>query len=80
MTDKPEDCEACHYETTELTEYRADDSIGRFEGRMKWLCDLCASTESGKTLDYPRQYEGQAATIQTICYVGNVLLAALKRS
>lgn len=80
MREKPEECESCRFETSELTEYRADDQIGRFEGRTKWVCDLCASTETSRILDYPRQFEGQAETMRTICYVGNVLLTALRRS
>jgi hypothetical protein len=79
VNEKPEDCQSCYYATKALTEYDASDAIGRHEGRTKWLCDLCASTETGKTLDYPRQYEGQAAAMRTSCYVGNVILDALKK-
>ena len=79
MSDKPELCDACYFETKDLIEYDAADAVGQFEGRKKWLCDLCASTETGKTLDYPRQFEGQAAAMRTTCYVGNVILAALKK-
>ena len=79
MSEKPEECQACYFETEALTEYRADDAIGQFEGRKKWLCDLCASTETGRILDYPRQFEGQAAAMRTTCYVGNLILEALKK-
>lgn len=78
MSDKPQECEACYYPTVDLTQYDADDAVGRFEHRKKWLCELCASTETGKILDYPRQYEGQAAAMRTTCYVGNVILTAIK--
>lgn len=77
MSNKPEECQSCYYPTEALTEYDAADSIGRFEGRKKWICNLCASTETGRIIDYPRQFEGQAETMRTICYIGNVLLAAL---
>lgn len=79
MSDKPEECEACYFPTVDLKEYCASDAIGQHEGRMKWICDLCASTETGRILDYPRQFEGQASAMRTTCYVGNVILEALKK-
>ena len=79
MSDKPEECEACYYKTEALTKYDAQDAIGRHEGRKKWICDLCASTETGRIVDYPRQFEGQASAMRTTCYVGNVILDALKK-
>lgn len=43
-----------------------------------WLCDLCAATmTSTAVLQYPDQYQGQAQTMQTLCYVGNAILAAI---
>lgn len=79
MNEKPDECEGCYFPTAELSQYDASDMIGRHEGRKKWLCELCASTETGRIMDYPRQFEGQAAAMRTVCYVGNVILEALKR-
>jgi mannose/fructose-specific phosphotransferase system component IIA len=76
MTDsqeKPEDCDACHYETDALTRY--DDRIA--DVKVLWLCDLCAGTPCGTAARWPRQYGEQARVLQTICYVGNALLEAL---
>lgn len=44
-----------------------------------WLCRLCASTLAGNAYDYPEQYQGQAAVLKTICYVGNTILAEVKK-
>ena len=77
---KPESCEACYFETSALTAYRLNGMPGTADPeRRKWLCDLCASTETGRIIEYPRQFEGQAATMRTICYVGNVILEVLKK-
>lgn len=77
MSEKPTVCDCCSFETTKLTAYDHEGALKR--GAQKWLCDLCAETEAGRMLDYPSQFEGQAATIRTVCYVGNVILATLKR-
>lgn len=42
-----------------------------------WLCDLCAATPAGSALTYPDQYP-EARTLETICYVGNRILLAIK--
>jgi len=79
MSEKPDECEGCYFPTKALKQFDKRDAVGMHEGHKKWLCDLCASTETGTALDYPRQYEGQQATMRTICYVGNVILEALKK-
>ena len=76
MSDKPTCCDCCCFETGALTAYRHESRLKA--DAQKWLCDLCAETEAGRMLDYPSQFEGQAATIRTVCYVGNVILKALK--
>jgi len=46
-----------------------------FEGKTKWLCDLCASTPAGTALDYPRQWDSQHRDImQCVNYSSNMVL------
>ena len=73
---KPEECEACGFTTEALKHY--GPSLGGVCKEGKWLCDLCAGTFSGSAIDHPSSYRGQTEILQTICYVGNAVLAALK--
>lgn len=71
---KPPECDSCHFETKRLKRYaRAPLAVEKGD---KWLCVLCASTLAGNALDYPSNYPDPAA-LRTICYVGNVILAAI---
>jgi ribosomal protein L37AE/L43A len=74
--EQPAECESCNFETSALKDYRK--GIRRDES--KWLCELCASTHAGSALEYTRQYEGQRVILQTICYVGNLILSRLPPS
>ena len=71
---KSECCDSCNYETKELEFYpfnmREDGS---------WLCELCAGTLAGNALEYPEQFRDRRI-LQTICYVGNVILAKIRKS
>lgn len=74
---QPEECECCQYGgDIKLTEY---DGPPHRKNEKNWLCELCSSTFAGSSLDYPSQYP-EAKTLQTICYVGNVILDAIKKS
>jgi hypothetical protein len=76
--EKPDECDACHFETKALTYYGRERPL-RGEREHKWLCDLCASTNSGNTLEYPEQWPDRSADVlRTVCYVGNVILAAVR--
>lgn len=78
MSDKPEFCLSCGFGTTHLTGYPRRRNINYAEGcETKWLCDLCASTDAGTAVDYPTQYP-DIASLRTVCYVGNVILAAIR--
>ena len=70
---KPEECNSCAYETQELTFY--DPRPGNVEG--PWLCDLCAGTLAGSAAERPEAYR-DPVVLQTICYVGNVILDAIR--
>lgn len=78
MSEKPEGCFSCGFETVNLTEYPRRRAIDYAEGcETKWLCELCASTDAGTAVDYPTQFV-DIASLRTICYVGNVILAAIR--
>ncbi len=65
---KLEDCESCGFEA------KLKDC---FDGKFR-LCSLCAGTLTGNAMAYPAQYE-HSDVMKTICYVGNVLLAEIKK-
>lgn len=73
--EKSEMCHSCGFETHEL-KYYGPSVFGKTDG--KWLCDLCASTFAGTAVDYPTHYDGP--TLATICYVGNVILAEIRKA
>ena len=67
------ECDSCHYPAKNLTEYIRRDE-------KKTLCELCASTDAGSVLDYPRNYDAQVAPIlRTLCFIGNLILDTLTR-
>jgi hypothetical protein len=72
------ECDSCHFQTTKLTEYeRSPFNRNPSDPTTKKLCDLCASTVAGNTVDYPASYR-DPAVLRTICYVGNVILQAIQ--
>lgn len=73
---KPEECESCHFETSALTMY--EDRLAKPDRREMWFCELCAGTMAGihaRNGSYP----DQGLTLQTICYVGNVILDTIRK-
>lgn len=77
-TEKPEDCDSCHYETPRLTRYADRVAAISMGGRVLWLCPLCAETLAGNAARWPEQYRDRGDVLRTICYVGNVILDTLK--
>lgn len=73
--EKPTECYSCGFATADLKSYPRRRIPSTDE--RKWLCGLCASTPAGTAYDYPEQYPDRAS-IKTICYVGNVLLKAMR--
>jgi hypothetical protein len=76
---KPDECDSCHFETRALVKY--DDRIAGLRDPSKttaWLCALCAETLAGNAYRYPDQYRESGNVMRTVCYVGNVILEALK--
>lgn len=72
MAEQPAECDCCGFETEALTDY------GWHGSGSKWCCDLCASTMASRAHEHPEQFRGQEHVLKAICYVGNVLLAAIK--
>ncbi len=72
--ERPDECESCGYET-DLKAYSMCRSLPKSE--YKWLCNLCAGTMAGNAYEYPEQYEN-VPLFQTVCYVGNAILDAVK--
>ena len=73
---QPEECHSCSYETTALTRYEHTTR----QGEPHWLCELCAGTLASSALEHPHHYSDGGATLKTICYVGNVILDAIRKA
>lgn len=84
-----DECPGCHYKT-ELRPYRppphreADrvafaESEGDFNEAWDWMCDLCASTATGRCIQYPRNQMSTRDILETICFVGNAIMDLITR-
>lgn len=74
--DKPDTCESCTFEIEDLNAYKCSPILPQPTTTHKWLCNLCASTVAGNIADIPRD---DRDVIQTICYVGNMILADIRK-
>ena len=79
QTEKPEECEACGFETTEIKEYD-----GAFNSKRKyWLCELCAGSMSGNTIIFPTSYSDDAVdirVIQMIAFCTNMIIKEIRKN
>lgn len=76
--EKPEYCDACGFETTEIKEYRLHRNVP--DEDYAWFCELCVSTYSATAYEYPLNFPGREADILlTICYVGNLILQEIRK-
>jgi len=71
------ECAACNYYTW-CRVYKYDEFTQR-AGQSRPLCELCASTESGTAEKYPEQFRGTRDVMAVVCYVGNMILDAIKK-
>ena len=82
MSENPGECQCCGYETKKLKKFENMSTTIAGGGSTRkdtfWYCDLCCSTMASSATRYPGMYPDTAA-MQTICYVGNVILDALKK-
>lgn len=75
------ECDSCGYHKVELTFYPWDNNPWDNEQRGtpgKRICQLCADTMTGRSLQYPNQFP-HADVMKTICHVGNAILAAIEK-
>ena len=77
-SEKPEECECCGFETTELKAYDAPPLSDR-SGEKDWFCILCAGTMASNSVQYPRSYEETGVVMRTVCYVGNAIIAEIRK-
>lgn len=77
--EKSEECDCCHFPTADLTLYESSGIDRHLRIPNRWLCALCAATPAGTADVFPAQYQGQREILRTICYVGNSILAELRR-
>lgn len=72
MTDEatPNECECCQFSPVAVKSYR-----DHFENRDRYYCELCAGSLAST---YSRGGRPDAPVLQTICYVGNAILAAIR--
>jgi hypothetical protein len=77
--ENPGECECCGFETKKLTLFKNHDTMIAGGGRLVkadfWYCELCAGSHASVSHAY--LYE-DAGVQKTICYVGNVILAAIR--
>ena len=74
--DDPEElteCDGCRYRGLPLKTYQRSKISGR--GPME-LCELCASTFIGNSLEYPEQYDDKDA-MQLVGYCTNLIMEKL---
>lgn len=80
--EQPEECDCCGFVTAGLRLFKDQDTTIAGGGKTRqddfWYCDLCCSTQASTYNRYPNQTPSNTTVMQTVCYVGNVILAALK--
>lgn len=70
--DKPEQCEACGFDTENLQSCRMFNKQG--EEYYLWFCDLCINTKSAISVMYPSNSLDISDVLKTLCYLGNVII------
>lgn len=79
MTLDVAECDCCGFPGVSLEEYGCGP--GSIDPtRKKRLCALCASTPAAAGLEYRHRQGESHEVMKTICYVGNAILAELRRS
>jgi hypothetical protein len=81
VSEQPDECECCGFETKKLTLFKNQDTaiaagLGKLRKDDFWFCELCAG--SFASVSYRFLYE-DSGVMKTICYVGNVLLQEIRK-
>lgn len=81
MSEKPEACHCCGFETDKLTLYANVETTLAGSGKTRrddfWYCELCANTSSSMFSRHPNVTPSSSEVMRTICYVGNAIIAAI---
>lgn len=70
-----EQCDCCKF-PAKTKKYQKDSSRDNPSPGFMNICDLCAHTSAGNTVEYPRDNQD---VLRTICYVGNAILAEIRK-
>jgi hypothetical protein len=68
-------CDCCGFRTR-TKKYEKDWTREEPKPKKMDLCDLCANTYAGNTLQYPRD---NADILKAICYVGNSIIEEIRK-
>lgn len=74
------ECQNCGAEVSEINDYNIIDFPAKKENgdNIIRMCKLCASSQSGNVGIYPWTELSNNQVAQTICFVGNEILKAIK--
>lgn len=75
MSEKPEECSFCRWETSKLTEYTHGQEPA-------WLCELCEQTDGGSMALYPRLNHdvNRRELTRTMTTLTHIILAAIRKA
>jgi hypothetical protein len=71
------ECDACAYET-ECEDVHSQNPKDKPDTAF-WFCDVCRQSLVRRTVEYSDVYVGQIAVLQTMAYLTNVILDAIKK-
>lgn len=74
--EKPEECDACSFETDNLNYY--EHGAGYPKGAGQWLCEVCWQTKSGNANRAPHAYHDPDA-LHMIAYCTNLILSEIRK-
>jgi hypothetical protein len=74
--EKPEECEACKFETHDLEFY--EHGLGYPKDKGHWICKICACTFSGNAHRAPHCYD-QREILHMMAYCTNIILKEIKK-
>jgi hypothetical protein len=73
---KPDECEACRFETAELSFYAFGSGYPSKSGG--WLCKVCGSTDSGSAYYSPSCYKSPEV-LHMLAYCTNLIIKEIER-
>lgn len=70
------ECSNCHYKINDLM--KIERTHGEKMGCTWYLCKVCRETFAGNAYEFPRYYDAQL--YGTIAYIGNMILAEIRKN